>query len=195
MAGAVTGVILAGGEGRRMDYAEKGLMPLRGRALVAHALHRLEPQVDQVMINANREQSQYAAYAVPVIGDLIGPSFGPLAGMASGLHASFTPFVVFVPCDAPFCPEDLVVRLFSTLIDKEADIAVARSPSGAHPVFCLMRSHLASAAYGYVQDGGRKVSAFQAQQQTVFVDFEQDAPFMNINTRRALEEANALSQS
>lgn len=190
--GGVTGVILAGGEGRRMDYAEKGLMPLKGRALVWHALQRLRPQVDHVMINANRAQSHYAAFAAPLIADLIGPSFGPLAGIVSGLHASYTPLTAFVPCDAPFFPDDLVARLFHALGENDSDIAVARSPASAHPVFCLMKSHLAGAAYAYLLSGNRRVNAFHAQQRAVFADFDDDAPFLNINTPHALEQASAL---
>src|SRR5581483_1360528 len=81
----VTGVVLAGGRGTRMGGADKGLVELHGRPLAAHALDRLRPQVDALLISANRNHDRYAALGAPVIADASSTFDGPLAGMLAAL--------------------------------------------------------------------------------------------------------------
>jgi CTP:molybdopterin cytidylyltransferase MocA len=108
---AITGVILAGGLGRRMGGVDKGMQLLDGRPLAAHVADRLAPQVDRLLINANRSQAAYAALGYPVFADEIPDFAGPLAGLHAALAASQTSLVVTAPCDSPFLPADLVGRL------------------------------------------------------------------------------------
>src|SRR5437588_766908 len=104
----ITGVILAGGQGRRMGTIDKGLVSIDGRPMVAHVLGRLRPQVDEILINANQHRVEYEAFGYPVLADAIGGFAGPLAGLHVALtHASFAR-VATVPCDSPFLPEDLI---------------------------------------------------------------------------------------
>src|SRR5689334_20428419 len=108
----VTGIILAGGLGRRMGGVDKGLQPLHGQPMVAHVLQRLAPQVAALIINANQNPEQYttlgAPFAAHIVPDSIAGYAGPLAGLQAGLAAARTPLVVTVPCDSPFLPLDLV---------------------------------------------------------------------------------------
>ncbi len=127
---AVTGVILAGGTGRRMGGVDKGLVALDGKPMVEHVLARLAPQVDAVLINANQNLDRYARLGVPVVPDAIPGFAGPLAGFSAGLAAAMTEFVVTVPCDSPFLPHDLVARLMTDLVAHRADLAVARTTPG-----------------------------------------------------------------
>jgi molybdenum cofactor guanylyltransferase len=179
----VTGLILAGGQGRRMGGVDKGLQPLRGRPMVAWVLERLAPQVTEVIVNANQNQAEYARLGCRVVGDEIGGFAGPLAGLQAGLKANVHPFLVTVPCDSPFLPRDLVARLHAALIANHADLAVARTGDQPHPVFSLVRESLAGHLTKFLQGGGRKIDAWYASLKVIEVPFDdQPDAFSNINT-------------
>src|SRR5205085_278080 len=135
----VTGIVLAGGQGSRMGGVDKGLQEFRGKPMAAHALERLAPQVDEILINANRNAQAYERFGYRVIADEIEGFAGPLAGFERGLAHATGELVVTVPCDSPFLPRDLVARLRESLERENAEIAVAKTGEQAHPVFCLMR--------------------------------------------------------
>ncbi len=186
----ITGLILAGGQGRRMGGVDKGLQPLRGRPLVSWVLDRLRPQVTEVLINANQNQAEYARLGCRVVGDEIGGFAGPLAGLHAGLKANVHPFLVMVPCDSPFLPADLVERLHAALVAHHADVAVAKTGAQAHPVFCLVRESLAGHLAAFLEAGGRKIDAWYASLRVVEVAFDDQAEaFSNINTRAELDAA------
>jgi molybdopterin-guanine dinucleotide biosynthesis protein A len=186
----ITGLILAGGLGRRMGGVDKGLQPLRGRPLAAWVLDRLRPQVTEVLINANQNQAEYARLGCRVIGDEIGGFAGPLAGLHAGLKANVHPFLVTVPCDSPFLPSDLVQRLHAALVANHADLAVAKTGDQPHPVFSLVRESLASHLTAFLESGGRKIDAWYASLKVVEVAFDDEAEaFSNINTRAELDAA------
>ncbi|MBP8140226.1 MAG: NTP transferase domain-containing protein, partial [Burkholderiales bacterium] len=84
----VTGVVLAGGQGRRMGGVDKGLVPFRGSPMAAHAIARLAPQVGAVVVNANQNADAYAALGHRVVPDAVGGFAGPLAGLHAGLSAA-----------------------------------------------------------------------------------------------------------
>jgi molybdopterin-guanine dinucleotide biosynthesis protein A len=183
----VTGLILAGGQGRRMGGVDKGLQPLRGRPLVAWVLERLKPQVAEVLINANQNQAEYAKLGCRVIGDEIGGFAGPLAGLHAGLKANVHPFLVTVPCDSPFLPTDLVRRLHAALVASHADLAVAKTGQQPHPVFSLVRESLLHHLTEFLEGGGRKIDAWYASLKVIEVAFDdQPEAFSNINTREDL---------
>lgn len=182
----ITAVILAGGRGTRMGGADKGLVPYQGQAMVAHVLQRIRPQVDHIMINANRNLTQYAQLGVPVITDANTQFDGPLAGMQAGMHHATTDWLLSVPCDSPLLPLDLVSRLRqaaeqASALSGQATLAIARSASGTHPVFCLMPRQYSQDLDAYLREGQRRVSAWQAQHPHVFVSFEDEQAFTNIN--------------
>jgi molybdopterin-guanine dinucleotide biosynthesis protein A len=185
----VTGLILAGGQGRRMGGVDKGLQPLRGRPMVAWVLERLAPQVTEVIVNANQNQAEYARLGCRVVGDEIGGFAGPLAGLQAGLKANVHPFLVTVPCDSPFLPRDLVQRLHAALIANHADLAVAKTGDQPHPVFSLVRESLAGHLTKFLAGGGRKIDAWYAALKVVEVPFDdQPDAFSNINTPADLAE-------
>jgi molybdopterin-guanine dinucleotide biosynthesis protein A len=189
-ASGVTGVVLAGGMGRRMGGVDKGLVLLDGRPMVEHALGRLRPQVDAVLINANQNLDRYAAFGAPVIPDAIAGFAGPLAGLHAGLSAAATEFVVTVPCDSPFLPADLVARLMAGLVAQNADLAVARTFDQPHPVFALVRRRVLPHLAGFLDGGGRKIDAWYATLSTIETAFDDEADaFRNINTGAELAAA------
>jgi molybdenum cofactor guanylyltransferase len=181
----VSGIVLAGGLGRRMGGVDKGLQVLRGKPMVEHVLARLAPQVSEIIINANQNIDAYAAFGPRVVGDEISGFAGPLAGLHAGLKAAAHPLVVTVPCDSPFLPLDLVGRLHSSL--KENQLAVAKTGNQAHPVFALVRRSVRENLEAYLAAGGRKIDAWYASLAVVEVPFDDEAEaFRNINTLEEL---------
>jgi len=188
----ITGVVLAGGLGRRMGGVDKGLQPLRGRPMVAWVLDRFAPQVDEVLINANQNLDDYAALGHRVIADEIGGFAGPLAGLQRGLSEASHGLVATVPCDSPFLPHDLVPRLLSALDHGAAELAVARTHQQPHPVFCLCRRSLLPHLTSFLREGGRKIDAWYASLRVVEVPFDDEADaFRNINTPDELASAES----
>lgn len=184
---AITGVILAGGLGRRMGGVDKGLQLLQGRPLVAHVIERLAPQVDELLINANQNAARYADYGYRVVPDQIPDFAGPLAGLHVALSTASHPLVATAPCDSPFLPGDLVFRLFSALTAANADLAVARTFDQAHPVFCLCRRSVLPHLTDFLARGERKFGRWYATLKVVEVPFDDEAEaFENINTREEL---------
>jgi molybdopterin-guanine dinucleotide biosynthesis protein A len=188
----VTGVVLAGGQGRRMGGVDKGLAELDGAPMVAHVLARLAPQVADVLVNANQNLDRYRALGYPVIPDAVGGFAGPLAGLHAGLSRAARPFVVTVPCDSPFLPPDLVARLCAGLEAAGAQLAVARTFDHPHPVFALVRRDVLPDLESFLAGGGRKIDAWYAALAVVEVAFDDEADaFRNINTADELSAASA----
>lgn len=183
----ITGVILAGGLGRRMGGIDKGLQELRGRPMVHWVVERLAPQVDELLINANQNGERYAAFGHRVVPDQIPDFAGPLAGLHAALSAAEHPLVATAPCDSPFLPADLVSRLFSALTATNADLAVARTFDQPHPVFCLCRRDVLPHLTEFLAGGGRKIDRWYGTLKVVEVAFDDEADaFENINTREEL---------
>lgn len=183
----ITGVVLAGGLGRRMGGVDKGLKPLRGKPMVAWVIERFAPQVDELLINANQNVETYAGFGHRVVPDRIEGFAGPLAGLHRGLSEAANGLVATVPCDSPFLPHDLVSRLNQALERDEADLAVARTGDQPHPVFCLCRKAVLQSLTRFLEGGGRKIDAWYAELKTVEVAFDdQPDAFSNINTEGEL---------
>lgn len=184
---SISGVILAGGKGRRMGGVDKGLVAFLGKPMIEHVLQRLKPQVDEILINANRELAQYGDLGYPVIEDEIGGFAGPLAGLHKALQVSEHAYVLSVPCDSPFLPHNLVERLMNGLVERDADLAVAKTGQQSHPVFCLCRRALLPNLDAYLQDGGRKFEAWYSTLEVAEVQFNDNAKaFANVNTPEEL---------
>ena len=201
----ITGLILAGGRGSRMGGADKGLQNFNGIPLALHTLMRLGPQVESVMVNANRNLSAYESFGASVWPDASADFAGPLSGFLVGLERAETPYVLTVPCDTPRLPLDLAERLAAAMVREDADIAMAAAPEiddrgqtqiRTQPVFCLMKIELSESLVKFTHAGGRKIDAWTAQHKTVVVPF--DAPgddplaFANVNT---LTELQALENA
>jgi len=188
----ITGLVLAGGMGRRMGGADKGLLLLHGRTLAALTLERLAPQVGSVLISANRNQETYAALGAPVLPDLLPDYPGPLAGLHAALSCIETPWLATCPCDSPYLPPDLVARLAEAALASGAPLAVARTEGQNQPAFMLCRRELLPTLTAYLLAGNRKFSAWQEAQGAVAADFE-DCPdaFTNFNTPEDLQQAPA----
>lgn len=188
----VTGLILAGGRARRMGGQDKGLIPFAGRPLIEHALDRLRPQVDRVLISANRNADQYARYGARVIADAIGDFAGPLAGILSAMQVMEQPWLAVIPCDAPLLPDDLVHRLLASANAASAPIAVAHDGQRPQFVVALLHCSLLPQLRNYLESGEHRVETWCRQNSMAVSDFS-DRPeaFHNINSP---EDLAALEQ-
>jgi molybdopterin-guanine dinucleotide biosynthesis protein A len=201
----ITGLILAGGQGRRMGGVDKGLQNFNGIPLALHTLMRLGPQVESVMVNANRNLAAYESFGASVWPDASADFAGPLSGFLVGLERAETPYLLTVPCDTPRLPLDLAERLAAAMVRDNADIAMAAAPETnehgqteirTQPVFCLLKLELSESLVQFTHAGGRKIDAWTAQHKTVIVPFDgpHDDPlaFTNVNT---LNELQALENA
>jgi molybdopterin-guanine dinucleotide biosynthesis protein A len=185
----VTGIVLAGGQGRRMGGVDKGLVLLDGRALAEHVIARLAPQVGTLIVNANQNAERYAAFGYPIVADAVGGFAGPLAGLHAGMTQAHSTYVVTAPCDSPFLPRDLVARLAGALAEADAQLAAARTFDQPHPVFALVRRDTLPHLTDFLAAGGRKIDLWYASLRFIEVPFDDEADaFRNINTREDLRE-------
>lgn len=185
----LAGLILAGGRARRMGGNDKGLLSLNGQPLVQHVLARLRPQVDSILISANRHIAEYAALGYPVLEDSIAEFPGPLAGILAGMESCGQGWLVVVPCDAPLLPPDLVIRFHRVLAGTSARVAVAHDGERMQSVIAMIDCSLAEDLHSYLAAGERRVEHWFARQFAVHVDFS-DAPeaFVNVNSPADLNE-------
>ncbi|MBC0856331.1 molybdenum cofactor guanylyltransferase MobA [Pantoea stewartii] len=178
---AITGVILAGGQGRRMGGQDKGLIMLQGKPLYQHVLQRLKPQVDIVLISANRNIDRYQISGCQVVADTMQYYPGPLAGMLSGLRNSPTEWVAFCACDTPDIPGDFVARLWQQR--NSAPVVWVQSSERDHPTLALMNRALIGDLEAGLLRGERRLMQFMREQgghPVLFSDAE--SAFRNINT-------------
>ena len=198
----VLGVILAGGLSSRMRGPEKSLLELGGKPLIAHAIDRLRPQVDSVVINANGDAGRFAEFQLPVVADLnddrAGPLAGVLAGMNWGRENGFS-HVVTVAGDTPFFPANLAERLKARAEDMAAPIALAASEAPGkgllrHPTFGFWPVSLADDLARALAAGTRKVVFWTDRHSAATTEFDHGLsdPFFNVNRPEDLAVAERL---
>jgi molybdopterin-guanine dinucleotide biosynthesis protein A len=196
----IAGIVLAGGQSRRMGGGDKCLRLLRGKPVLAHIIARARPQVAALALNANGEPARFAGFGLPIVADSVPDFAGPLAGILAGLDwaATLQPqcsHVASFAGDAPFLPMDLVARLAGMLAEGN-DLASARSLGQAHPVFGLWPVALRGALRRAVMEEGlRKVDQWTARYRLALVDFPATPidPFFNLNHPEDLTEAERLA--
>lgn len=133
----ITAVILAGGQGRRVDKQDKGLLELFGKKLVEHVLESLLTQTHDIVIAANRNIDTYSKLNFPVVSDRIEGFQGPLAGMDAAFSVTGSSYLLCVPCDSPYLPDDLMNRMIQAASGNNP-IVVAGDGERLHPVINLI---------------------------------------------------------
>lgn len=196
----VVGLILAGGLARRMGGGDKCLLPLAGKTLLQRTIERAQPQVDELLLNANGSSLRFARMRLPVIPDLYIDNPGPMAGIHAGLDwlnkdDPDSEWLVSFSSDSPFFPQDLVSKLMAAAIDKQVQIAVAATSAGIQPTFSLWHASLLGKIDSVLNSG--KIPRLQdwiTQQKHALVEFPigEPDPFFNINTPQDLYTAEAL---
>jgi molybdopterin-guanine dinucleotide biosynthesis protein A len=196
----VVGLLLAGGQSRRMGGGDKSLRPLGGRPILDRVIERMRPQVCVLVLNANGDPARFAAYGLPVVPDSVAGFAGPLAGILAGLdwaaaNRADCALVASVATDAPFLPADLVARLEEGMAEEGAELACAASGGQPHPVIGLWPVRLREELRRAVTDEGiRKVDLWTARHRLAMVGFPIDRidPFFNANRPEDLDAAAAL---
>lgn len=182
----VTGLVLAGGQGRRVGNRDKGLIKWQGQALIAHVCERFRPQVDELIISCNRNHDHYRHYGDQLISDTQKNSRGPLAGLEAAISVVRSPLLAIVPCDIPMVDRNLVPRLKTALLEPASgpvDVSYAHDGERAQYLCVLMRRECLYSIKKYLRDGGRSVRDWYAHQRTAVVDFSDcTESFSNINT-------------
>ncbi|ESY64714.1 molybdenum cofactor guanylyltransferase MobA [Mesorhizobium opportunistum] len=201
----VAGIILAGGQSRRMGGGDKSLLPLGGGCVLDQVLSRLGPQIETLALSANGDPERFSRFGLPVLADTVPGFAGPLAGILTGLEwaVAGTPCEAIVTAagDTPFLPLDLVDRLAAAASENPGSIAVASSAGRRHPTFALWPVECRDALRQFlVDEDNRRVSAFIERHGHVEVEFPvpQSAgldPFFNINVPDDLAQAARLLQS
>ena len=189
---SISAVILAGGRAKRMQNRDKGLLPLAGRPLIEYVIDALQPQVDRILINANRNLERYQAYGYPLLEDSLPDYPGPLAGMLSALQQTAARYLLCVPCDSPRLPADLLQRLHAALHEHGAEISCVHDGERLHPVFALLDSSLREPLSDYLANGDRGVQQWFHSRRLAQADFS-DCPerFVNVNTAEDLQRLEA----
>ncbi len=194
--GPISGLILAGGAGQRMGGVDKGLQAFEGKPLVASVIARIAPQVDELLISANRHHADYERFGYPVFSDTepgISPDFGqnldpylgPLAGLLKGLKQARHDWLLCVPCDTPRLPLTLRAQLLAglyTTATPTAPVLVARCGGHAQPTVCLVRRELHAHLAAFLARGERKFGLWQRQVGATYIDFADEQAFANANS-------------
>jgi molybdopterin-guanine dinucleotide biosynthesis protein A len=196
----IAGVLLAGGQSRRMGGGDKCLRNLAGQPLLTHIIDRVGPQVGDLVLNANGDPTRFGKFGLPVIDDVVGGFAGPLAGVLTGLEwaRNQTPaidWIVTIPTDAPFLPRDLVVGLVHVVEKEEAEMACAASGGRRHPVVGLWPVHLAGELRrALVDEDIRKIDVWTAGFHLAVADFSIEPldPFFNANRPEDFAQAAEL---
>lgn len=179
----IDAVILAGGMARRMGGDDKGLVELNGKTMIEHTIDRIKPQVKEILINANRNQTRYAEFGFKVISDEHTGFLGPLAGMISAMGQTEADYLLVVPCDCPLLPLDLVPRMLAAIKTEDAEIAVASDGEYEQPVVLLLKPSLRDSMKAFLEAGERKVDFWYAKHHFVVESFADQAnAFVNVNT-------------
>ncbi len=197
---APLGVILAGGQARRMGGGDKGMLQVRGRRLLDHVIDRLGPQVGELALNANGDPTRFATFDVPVIADSIDGFAGPLAGVLAGLDWAAEnggETIVTAAADTPFLPCDLVPRLQMASEGMAHPLVLAATPDpkrglARHPTFGLWPVALRNDLRAALTGGVRKVVAWSDSHNGRLAEFPDEAAFFNVNTPEDLAHAEAM---
>ncbi|MGL4577614.1 MAG: molybdenum cofactor guanylyltransferase MobA [Shewanella xiamenensis] len=179
----IDAVILAGGLARRMGGDDKGLVELNGKAMIEHTIERIKPQVKEILINANRNQTRYAEFGFTVLSDEHTGFLGPLAGMITAMGHTQADYLLVVPCDCPLLPRDLVARLLASIEANDAELAVASDGEREQPVVMLLKPSLRESMTAFLEAGERKIDFWYAKHRFAVAAFaDQPNAFVNVNT-------------
>ncbi len=171
-------------------------MTLQGTPLVQHVLDRIEPQVSHCLLNVNRDPQRYETLGWPVLQDNSAGFSGPLQGFITGLSQTEAQWVLFVPCDMPLLPTDLVARLWQAAEQKQRPLAVVHDGQRLQPVVVLLHRSLLASLQDALAKGRLKVGSWVMQQGPAVVDYsDQPGAFINLNRPEELAslEQNAYS--
>lgn len=177
----ITGLVLAGGLGRRMGGQDKGTIVFDGEPLAVRLMNRLTPQSSRVLLSANRSHDTYRGWGMEPIPDAKPGFAGPLAGIEAALVHCTTPLLLICPCDTPHIPENMGERLWQALSNGDHQASHARTSERDHYLHLLLRTELAKDLSDYLDNGGRAVRHWLARLSVATASFPSDS-LANLNT-------------
>lgn len=181
-------IVLAGGRSSRLGGRDKALEELAGRPLIAHVLERLQPQVDDIVINCNRHQDELATFGYPLASDETADFPGPLAGIAAALPYCKHDLILVTPCDTPWLPTDLYQGLAAKM-QPTSQLVIAHDGQRLQPLFMLLRRQLLASLQASLERGHYKVEKWCREQEAVIAEFDTASAFANLNTEDELAAA------
>ena len=195
------GLVLAGGLARRMGGGDKAFIRIGGATILDRVLACLSAQCARVAINANGDLSRFADTGAPVLPDEVTGFVGPLAGVLAGLdyladNGAGIEWLLTVPGDCPFLPDDLVETLHRARRSAGTPLACAKSGTWRHPVVALwpvaLRENLRHALTG---EGLRKIEVWTSRHGVAIAEWPPAPvdPFFNVNTPEDLTEAERIA--
>lgn len=189
----ITGLVLAGGQARRLGGIDKGLLEVAGRPMIERVLEALRPQVGTIVINANRNLESYRRYGYPVLSDAVEGYLGPLAGVLTGLRALRSEYLLTVPCDSPLVAPDLAALMYSAAATSGAEVTVAHDGERQQPVFLLLRRDLEASLAAFLAGGERKIDRWFARHRLAEADLSaRREAFLNVNDDAQREQVEAM---
>lgn len=170
-----------------MGGGDKGLIHFAGRPLISYALSAIGPVVDDIIINANRNQDKYREFGCLVVADHSTSFDGPLAGILSAMAHSKADYLLTIPCDCPLIDSGILMRMVGAMESEPVDCLVADDGERLHPVLLLLDCRLKDNLKAYLDSGERKIDRWFMQHRWKRVDFS-DRPgvFRNVNTPQEL---------
>jgi len=191
--GQISAVILAGGQSRRMHGCDKAFVELHDRPLIHWVIDRLRPQVGDIFIAANPDDSRYQSLGLELLADPLGPNFGPLAGILACLERADSPYILTAPCDTPYLPGTLATRLYDHLLQTGARAVSVSDGTRLHGTLSLLDRGLAGNLRSYLEGGDRQVRGWLASIDSQPVDFSRDSHgFVNINSEADIERVQSM---
>jgi molybdopterin-guanine dinucleotide biosynthesis protein A len=197
------GLVLAGGLARRMGGGDKARIEIGGVSILDRVLACLSAQCTGIVINANGDPTRFADTGLTVVPDNVPDYPGPLAGILAGLdwlaaQDNGVEWIVSVPGDCPFLPDDLVEKLHLARrkIGAGVPLACARSGEWRHPVVGLwplaLRADLRKAL---VEEDLRKIEVWTARHGVAIAEWpvEPVDPFLNVNTPEDAAQAERIA--
>lgn len=177
-------VILAGGQGRRVGYQQKGLLPHKGKPVIETLLEKLTPQVNNIWISVNGDMSVYKRYTEKLFTDNHSGFLGPLAGMHAAWDYLTTDWALFVPCDNPSLPSNYVEQMLKAHSQNPAPLVVAHDGNRMQPLYLLMHRTMSSSLEKAIEKNHLSVNRWVKENEFSQADFSEanDNLFKNMNT-------------
>ena len=186
---SISGLILAGGQARRLDHLDKGLVRIGSREMVCHVASALAPLVSDLRVNANRSQEIYRGLGLELVEDCITGFAGPLAGLHAGMTVSASTWMLVVPCDVPLITTRVLEQLCRAALESSADIAYACDSERSHPTVAMVRSSLVADLEAFLNAGGRRIMTWYERHTVIEVNISASHEFLNVNTPMDVEQA------
>ena len=183
-------IILAGGEGRRVDGRDKGLIDFKGKPLVQHVIDAVKPQADEIIISANRNIKMYGEYGYKIVTDTCEDFQGPLAGIAAALPFCKNDWTLIVPCDMPFLPTNLIETLSIGISDNISNstnynLCIAETKGRLQLVF-LMNKNLLPSLEESLQNNKLRLMQWVMSQKPKTCQYSETHYFENYNQTQDL---------